>query len=170
MKEVSIVIKTENYKIYDDTNEYLNKVCFSQGAKVRSMEFPLRKKIIDGVTYYVDHTMHDILVTEDVMKEVNSMCKVEYNIHEKDIVPGKQFSCTYSGDYDTVEEVLNRLKREDSWLFKAIEDIDFEIANVENNIREMKESISHLEGVKKLLTNDEYLKSKVSKRYVLFKK
>lgn len=120
--EVTVIMKKDKYRVFDNTKEYLEKVCFGgvTNAKARLMEFPLRKKELDGVTYYVDHTEYDVLMTKEVMEEVRSMCNTQYFINEKDVVPGKSLFCHISSDYDSVDELLKGIKEEGSFLSKTI--------------------------------------------------
>lgn len=161
METIKIMVSEPREAIYkelhlfDNLDDYL-EFCNEGKDFVRVGYQDWVKKIIDGKTYYSFDQYDDVCVTEELYKKILDECEKEYSIHESKLVrTQKNSNCRFSGGHPTKKEVMEYMRDENrSWLPRVYSEIDAEISSHQVIIDRLQEE-------KRLLQDDDYLKSKI---------
>lgn len=145
--------------IFDSMDDYLE--FYNKGKDfVRTGFQNWKKNKIEGKIYYSYDYNDDAYITEKLYKKILNECKKSYLIRERNLVrTQKNSNCRSTGSHPTKEAVMKYM-RDDvrSWLPTVYSEIDAEISSYQAIIDRLHEE-------KRLLQDDDYLKSKIEIEY-----
>ena len=163
MKRISVETKREpivrGYDIYDDYIEFFDTIILrpyviSLDLSDVSIVKINNEKYVDLYGGYGGSTK---LLTQEAYKQMLEDCKIFYRLHESDLIrTQKNSNCRYTGDKDSIEEVIEYMRNsESSWLPQIYKEID-------KDIDELQQKMDLLKERKATLQNDDYLISKIT--------
>lgn len=180
MKEIKILYRKpveaeyKEIKVFDNLDDYLKVYNggkdFIRGSIGKWKKFENNNEVYysysgGDCSYGID--FDDLFLTENCYMEMLKYCKKTFKIYERDLFRTQNNSNTrFTGDLSSIEDVIDYMKDEKrSWIPKIIKEIDEDIKQEKDKIRQIELKIKKYEEDKVKIQDEEYLKSKVKIDY-----
>lgn len=180
MKEIKILYRKpveaeyKQIKVFDNLDDYLKVYNggkdFIRGSIGKWKKFENNNEIYysySGGDYSYGIDFDDLFLTENCYMEMLKYCKKTFTIYERDLFRTQNNSNTrFTGDLSSIEDVIDYMKDEKrSWIPQIIKEIDEDIKQEKDKIRQIELKIKKYEEDKVKIQDEEYLKTKIKIDY-----
>lgn len=180
MKEIKILYREpveaeyKQIKVFDNLDDYLK--VYNGGKDFIRESIGKWKKFENNNEVYYSYSggdysygidFDDLFLTENCYMEMLKYCKKTFKIYERDLFRTQNNSNTrFTGDLSSIEDVIDYMKDEKrSWIPQIIKEIDEDIKQEKDKIRQIELKIKKYEEDKIKIQDEEYLKSKIKIDY-----